>query len=315
MFHEQAIMAANCALLAGLFREELSDLSQLQPEAVIASSRDLGWHSIRVLQVRYPNREVEVPPLENHCVILSLGPLDAPLWAWAGIEGGGLDRSLSPGELAIVPAGMPSRWRAGRPQEALHLYLSPQFVQQTAELCHLNHGRITIEPQIGIKDEHLSSLAMSLFSELKEENAAGELYADSVAFVIALQLVRRYASLNGISKGGMAPQKLRRAIEYIGTHLDQEQGLALPMVAEEVGMSYYHFSRAFKQSMGLSPINYVTRRRMERAQRLLIEIEMPIAEIALKAGFSSQSHFTTSFRRLAGLTPGSFRKHMHSSKI
>ncbi|HKX30239.1 MAG TPA: helix-turn-helix transcriptional regulator [Blastocatellia bacterium] len=299
MFQAQAFKVANCALLSGLFRRELSDLSQIHPEAVIASSRDLGWHSIRVLHVRYPNCELELPPLENHCVILSLGPHGSP------------PHSLSPDTLAIVPAGAPFRLLTSRPQEALHLYLSPQFVQQTAEICHLNHGQIAIEPQVGIRDEHLSSLAMSLFHELNEENAAGELYADSVAFVIALQLIRRYSSLNGIriSKGGMAPQKLRRAIEYIGDHLDQEQGIALPMVAEEVGMSYYHFSRAFKQSMGLSPINYVTRRRMERAQRLLIETEMPIAEIALKAGFSSQSHFTTSFRRLAGITPSSFRKH------
>src|SRR5262245_57395803 len=134
----------------------LSDFSQLHPEAVIASSRDLGWHRIRVLQVRYPNREVEVPPFENHCVILSLGPLDPSLSVKPGLEGNDPDRSLSPGKLAIVPAGTPSRWHTGRPREALHLYLSPQFVRQTAELCNLIHGQITIEPQVGINDEHLS---------------------------------------------------------------------------------------------------------------------------------------------------------------
>jgi AraC family transcriptional regulator len=72
-------------------------------------------------------------------------------------------------------------------------------------------------------------------------------------------------------------------------------------------MSYFHFSRAFKQSMGMSPTNFIAERRIERAKRLLQETELPISEIALRAGFSSQSHFTTSFHRVAGATPKAFR--------
>jgi AraC family transcriptional regulator len=264
------------------------------------------------LHMRHPDREMEVPPLEHHCVILSLGPLAPKHWVSATIDGYRLDRRLKPGEIAIIPAGLASHWRwhNSRPQETLQLYLHPRFVQQTAEKCQLNHGQQAIEPQVGVRDEQLGYLAISLLSELKEENVLGRLYADSVASVIAVQLVRRYSCLKEvrISKGGMAPQKLRRAIEYISDQLEQEGEIALALVAEEVGMSYYHFSRAFKQSMGLSPINYITRERMERAKRLLAETELPIAEIALRAGFSSQSHFTTSFRRLAGVTPSAFRR-------
>ena len=294
------------------FRGMQSDLSQVYPEAVITSSQDLGWQNIRVLQMRHTRREMEVPPLENHCVILSLGPHGPKLWASATIAGCDLDRRLNPGEIAIIPAGVPSHWRwhSSRPQETLQIYLHPQFVQKTAERCDLNHGQQVIEPQLGVRDEQLGYLAISLLYELKGKNVVGRLYADSVAPVIAVQLVRRYSCLKDvrISKGGMAPQKLRRAIEYISDQLEQEGEIALAVVAEEVGMSYYHFSRAFKQSMGLSPINYITRQRMERAKRLLAETELPIAEIALRAGFSSQSHFTTSFRRLAGVTPSSFRR-------
>jgi AraC family transcriptional regulator len=91
---------------------------------------------------------------------------------------------------------------------------------------------------------------------------------------------------------------------------EEEGRVSLRLVAKEVGMSYSHFSRAFKQSLGMSPTNYIAARRIERARRLLQETDFPISEIALRSGFSSQSHFTTSFRRLSGVTPRSFRREM-----
>jgi len=335
MFQTQTINGESCSPFAGQFwerppqgskvkmfggrtedrlREPLSDLSQIHPEAVITSSQHLGWQNIRVLHMRHTNREMEVPPLENHCMILSLGPHAPQPSASVNINGYNIERCLSPGEIAIIPAGVPSHWlwHSGRSQETLHIYLRPGFVEKTAEMCDLNHGQIAIEPQLGVRDEQLGYLAMSLLYEVKEENVVGRLYADSVASVIAIQLVRRYGCLKNvrITKGGMAPYKLRRAIEQISDRLEREQDISLAVVAEGVGMSYFHFSRSFKQSIGLSPINYITRQRIERAKRLLAERDLPISEIALRTGFSSQSHFTTSFRRLVGITPSSFRRGM-----
>ena len=286
----------------------LSDLSELYPEAVLASSKDLGWQDIRVLHVCNQDGDMDVPPLQNHCVIVQLEP---SVYATANINGQDFYDFLSPGDISIIPAGVPShwRWRDSRPHETLHLYLEPNFVQETAESCDLNHDQIAIEPQIAVRDEQLSHMAMSLLYELQAENVVGRLYADSVASVLAIQLVRRYSCLKDVAirKGGMAPHKLRRAIKLITDNLEQEQNIALAVVAEEVGMSRYHFSRAFKQSMGLSPINYIASRRIERAKKLLVDTDLPISEVALKAGYSGQSHFTTFFRRMVGVTPRSFR--------
>lgn len=328
MYQIQTINAVSYPPLAGLpkryskkttvqprkyreYRREasVSDLSELYPEAVLASSKELGWQNVRVLQVRNQYGDVEIPPLENHCVIVQLEP---SVYAAANINGQDFYNFLSPGDISIIPAGVSShwRWRDSKPHETLHIYLEPNFVQRTAESCDLNHDQMAIEPQIAIRDEQLSHMAMSLLYELRAENVIGRLYADSVASVLAIQLVRRYSCLKDVAirKGGMAPHKLRRALEFISEKLEQQQGIALEVVAQQVGMSRYHFSRVFKESMGLSPINYIVRQRIERAKKLLMETDLAIADIALQAGFSGQSHFTTFFRKLVGLTPRSFRR-------
>lgn len=287
----------------------LIDLSAVYPQAVLASSKDLGWQHISVLHVLNEYDAMDIPPLENHCVIVQL---ESPVCVSGSIDGQSFDDFLSPGDIAIIPAGLPSQWRwpDGKPHETVHIYLEPGFVEKIADTCNLDHGHMAFEPRIAVRDEQLSHLAMSLLYELKDENVVGRFYADSVASAVAIQLVRRYGCLKDVAirKGGMAPHKLRRALEFITDNLEQPNGIALNVIASEVGMSRYHFSRVFKESMGVSPFNYILRQRIERAKKLLTETDLPIADVALQSGFSGQSHFATFFRKLVGLTPRSFRR-------
>jgi len=215
--------------------------------------------------------------------------------------------------VAIIPAGTTwsSQSHSSHFGNTLLLFLRPLFVRSAVEEFDSSYKELALTPQIGFQSKHIRHIAMSLLGELNEANVVGRLYADSLAIGLAMQLIRRYSSLRDvqIGHGGMAPHKLRKAIGLIDHHLaEEEEGrVALRVVAKEVGMSYFHFSRAFKQSMGMSPTNYIAERRIGRAKKLLQETELPISEIALRAGFSSQSHFTTSFRRVAGATPKAFR--------
>jgi AraC family transcriptional regulator len=218
-----------------------------------------------------------------------------------------------PNQIAVLPAGSYWSWHSQetREQTTLLLYFRPYLLGIAAAEGELASKGVALAPEIGVTDLHIFHIAKSLLHEMQEAIVGGRIYADSLAVVLAMQVVRRSSSIKEvrIERGGMAPRKLKRALEFIDRSLCEEEGrLALGVVAKEVGMSYYHFSRAFKQSMGYSPTNYIAERRVDRARKLLEETDLPIAEIALRAGFSNQSHFTTSFRKIAGVTPRAFRE-------
>ena len=86
----------------------VSDLSLVYPEMVVASSESLGWHNLRVLEVQHTTAEWTIPPLENHCIMVQLGPaVDVS----ASIGGESFTQSVKPGDCIIVPAGMSLSWQ------------------------------------------------------------------------------------------------------------------------------------------------------------------------------------------------------------
>ncbi|HTG14027.1 MAG TPA: AraC family transcriptional regulator, partial [Blastocatellia bacterium] len=106
-------------------------------------------------------------------------------------------------------------------------------------------------------------------------------------------------------RGGIPRYKLRRVIDYIRDNLGVD--LKIAEIAQQVSMSPSHFTRQFKLATGLAPHQYIMQKRIEAAEKLLSETEIPIAQIALEIGFQSQSRFTTLFRQLTGTTPRAYR--------
>jgi len=106
-------------------------------------------------------------------------------------------------------------------------------------------------------------------------------------------------------RNGLPKARLNRVIEFVEEHLDQE--ITLAALAEIAGMGAHYFSEMFKQSLGISPHQYVLRRRIERGRKLLHNPNVSVLEAAVRSGFSDQSHFTKLFRRIVGVTPTKYR--------
>ena len=95
-------------------------------------------------------------------------------------------------------------------------------------------------------------------------------------------------------------------LEYINAPL--ADNLELPVLADVAALNMYHFARAFKQSTGEAPRQYVLRKRVEQAKALLRHSKVPVIEASARTGYVDQSHFSKVFRRLVGLAPSEYRR-------
>ena len=177
-----------------------------------------------------------------------------------------------------------------------------------AEALDLDPARLTVPPLDCLNLPHLRAAMGAVDAELTAGGAAGPLAAESLANVLAVHLIRHVSAPCRAARGrdGTLPRtRLRAVVEYIEGHLDP--GLTLGQMAAVARLSIYHFARQFKAATGLPPHQYVIARRVERAQQLLREDDLSLAEVAAHVGFSDQSQFTHHFKRLVGVTQGQFR--------
>ena len=100
--------------------------------------------------------------------------------------------------------------------------------------------------------------------------------------------------------------RLRRVTQYIHEHLQGQ--LRLVELSALIHMSPYHFARLFKRSTGLPPHRFLVGCRIDAARALLAARSASIAEISRSVGFRTSSHFTTTFRRITGVTPSAYRR-------
>lgn len=108
------------------------------------------------------------------------------------------------------------------------------------------------------------------------------------------------------ARGGLSAHNLRRITDYVEEHLSEELGLV--QLAELVGLTPWHFCRAFKRSTGLPPHRFLIQARVERAKRLLsADRSISVTEVALEAGFGGSTQLARAFRTTVGLSPREYR--------
>lgn len=110
-------------------------------------------------------------------------------------------------------------------------------------------------------------------------------------------------------KSQTAGERIREAIHYIDTHLQEE--LTLKELADYIHLNPSYLSVLFKEQMELTFSEYVTRQRMQRAKELLISTSLPISDIAEQSGYRTAKYFIKIFKEMEGITPSTYRKSVH----
>ncbi|MDX2215174.1 MAG: helix-turn-helix transcriptional regulator [Oculatellaceae cyanobacterium bins.114] len=220
------------------------------------------------------------------------------------------EQSIQPEHLGIIPPYQSHTLTWHQRAELVLIYIEyPLLIHAAQEF--LPQYKVELFGHYDIADRLLMQMCLRLCSALKQEVQVDLLYLDRLTTFLTIHLLQYYSSLGVVTYGDASPQlvpyKLKQAISYIQTHCCNSN-IRITDVAVEIGLSQYHFSRLFKQAMGIPPHKYLNQQRIERAKTLLRQKDSSISEIATQVGFVDQSHFTKSFRQLTGRTPQAYRR-------
>jgi AraC family transcriptional regulator len=168
-----------------------------------------------------------------------------------------------------------------------------------------------VGPRFALSDPHAADLVTRLQAQVVSGNPLGAAYSQGLSLTLVSYLVASYGQKRPAADVAVEPGRLPRLqsealMVFIEDFLSRNIGLV--DMAAVVGYSPDHFSRLFRQTFRVSPYRYLLGRRVERAKAMLRDAKLPIAEIALACGFSSQSHLNAVFKRLAGMTPARYRR-------
>ena len=212
-----------------------------------------------------------------------------------------------PGTICLLPRGAEHEVNWLKESQHTVLALKPCLLSNALEES-VHESNIELREHWNLIDRHISALLMEMMADLEDGSPAGTLYGESLANSLAVYLLKRYSNLTTRLepyRGGLSRSKLNRVLEYINANLSDN--LELGVLAKVAGVNLYHFARAFKQSTGESPHQYVLRRRIEQAKELLGHSQVSIIEASACAGFVDQSHFSKVFRRIVGVSPSEYR--------
>jgi len=262
------------------------------------TSQKAGWDGIDLIYENEPAGEMPETYSARHLIVLCLGDFQAEY----SIDGSWQRQNYNNGDIIIFPAGSASpKTQIDREVGLIELFIAPKNLVS-------NGKEIAIAPQLKLRDPLIEQIALALKTELELGGADSRLYAESMTTALSAHLLRRYATRKQEIKtysGGLPKYKLNTVISYINEYLDRN--LSFSELAALVKISPHYFSSLFKQSTGLTPYQYVTKCRIEKAKQLLVKTDIAIAEIALQVGFQNQSHFTRVFRKLTNITPKAYR--------
>ncbi|CAN5244678.1 AraC family transcriptional regulator [soil metagenome] len=191
----------------------------------------------------------------------------------------------------------------------IRFYISQASLDELAYEQGLRPAEALVSPSLGSDDRVMFGLANALVDQVERADERSALFIDHIALAFFAHVMGTYGDTaipDDLTSGGLSPRQLRRALDLLSAHLSDDPSVA--DLARECGLSSGYFSRAFRQTTGVTPHQWLIRRRIERARQLLLGNRLSLADIAVVCGFVDQSHFTRVFAKHEGDSPGRWRR-------
>jgi AraC family transcriptional regulator len=287
--------------------EQTHGIVTLPTSTVRASSANLGWTSLLMSVQRETPFDVQADPKEDHLIVVHL---NGPVRVRGRIDTRTIDKLVPPGNIFLWPAGSGFRVGVEQAVDTLHLYIRSAVVDEVAiSMGYYTENDRRLAPRLGESDALLEQLVLEV-RRASSRAVSDALYVEQLALAIAARLIRHNQcgtpEREPTQLRGLSSTQMQRIEDYIEANLSEV--IPIRRLSAHSRLSVSHFVRLFRRATGVSPHQYVLRRRVERARRMLTETDEPIAQVALACGFSHQEHLTNIFKRQVGLTPTGVRR-------
>jgi AraC family transcriptional regulator len=282
---------------------------------VLADSSSLLWKGLFVRRYRCPRVADRFLVPATPEPLISCGLAGSAEFLERDIGGAWVTRQIGPGHIFVTRSTTPYEVRfSSRPGEELEIIQVHIAVDQfRAALESVYPGKadeVEVLDFFG-RDEALAHLCFVCAEMLSARTPGKSQRIATLTQFFAAYLAEKYtgpAAEEPVLHGGLPIRQLRKVEDYVHDHLAEE--VPVEKLAELVELSPSHFSHVFKESTGMSPLQFVVRERITLAQQLIRETSRSLIEIALDVGYTSPSHFAQVFRRVVGVTPTEFRSEL-----
>jgi AraC family transcriptional regulator len=284
----------------------IHDYHQRAPEI---SVRSAAWTSLRATELIEGHGDIRFARTDRNALVMTLDGTFAHLTRMDGID----DETPSrPGEICLVPEGIDLHlaWTNRHLLQQTHVleFDTGLFAIYTPELLSEKFSAGHLRPENFAPRNGLEPLVRMLVREVRPETRRGRLFADTLIRLVALEVAASAWTrpMRPSPASAVPDRRVHRAVDYIEAHYAED--ISLVEIAAVAGLSPTHLTGVFRREAGVTPYSYVINRRLRQAVHLLRNSDMPIAQVALEAGFADQQHLTRMVRARLRKTPKEVRQ-------